>query len=83
MTGDNYLKTEDNNDSAVFSSVFVHPHPIVEMQLKNFKKDEVGYIAECVLYNKEFNQVESSFFVDEDRANEIICLMQKFLDNCR
>ena len=65
------------------TSVVVHPHPIIEMQIKNFKKDEVGYIAECVLYNKEFNEVESSFFIDEVRANEIISLMQTFLNNCR
>lgn len=77
------LKKEGNNANTLLSAVVVHPHPIVEMQLKNFKKDDVGYIAECVLYNSEFNQVESSFFIDEDIANEIIGLMQKFLDNCR
>lgn len=69
---------------AIGTTTFVvHTHPIVEMQIKNFKKDEVGYIAECVLYNKESKEVESSFFVDEDRANEIIVLMQTFLNNCR
>lgn len=68
---------------AIGTTTFVvHTHPIVEMQIKNFKKDEVGYIAECVLYNKESKEVESSFFVDEDRANEIIVLMQTFLNNC-
>jgi hypothetical protein len=76
------LKTESNNANVLLSAVVVHPHPIVEMQLKNFKRDEVGYIAECVLYNKEFKKVESSFFIDEDRANEIIGLMQMFLNNC-
>ena len=77
------LKNEGNNANTLLSAVVVHPHPIVEMQIKNFKKDEVGYIAECVLYNKEYNEVESSFFIDEDRANEIISLMQTFLNNCR
>jgi hypothetical protein len=68
---------------AIGTTTFVvHTHPIVEMQIKNFKKDEVGYIAECVLYNKESKEVESSFFVDEDRANEIIVLMETFLNNC-
>jgi hypothetical protein len=51
------------SDDTILSSIIVHPHPIVEMQLKNFKKDEVGYIAECVLYNI---------------ANKIIDLMYKF-----
>lgn len=69
---------------AIGTTTFVvHTHPVLEMQIKNFKKDEVGYIAECVLYNKESKEVESSFFVDEDRANEIIVLMQTFLNNCR
>ena len=68
---------------AIGTTTFVvHTHPIVEMQINNFKKDEVGYIAECVLYNKESKEVESSFFVDEDKANEIIVLMQTFLNNC-
>jgi hypothetical protein len=66
------------SDDTILSSIIVHPHPIVEMQLKNFKKDEVGYIAECVLYNREFNKVESSFFIDDDIANKIIDLMYKF-----
>ncbi len=77
------LKKEGNNANTLISLVVVHPHPIIEMQLKNFKKDEIGYFSECVLYNKEFNQVESSFFIDEHKANEIISLMQTFLDNCR
>jgi hypothetical protein len=64
-------------------SVVVHQHPIVEMQLKNIKKDDVGYIAECVLYNTEFKEVESTFFIDEERAKEIIGLMQNFLNNCQ
>lgn len=81
--GKDNLKNESNNTNTLLSAVVVHAHPIVEMQLTNFKKDEVGYIAECVLYNKEFNQVESSFFIDEYRANEIICLMRTFLNNCR
>lgn len=65
------------------SAVIVHPHPIVEMQINNFKKDEIGYIAECVLYKKELKKVESSFFLDEERANEIIGLMQNFLNHCQ
>lgn len=73
----------EGNANTLLSTIVVHPHPIVEMQIKNFQKDEVGYIAECVLYNKEFKEVESSFFIDEDRANEIISLMQTFLNNCR
>lgn len=79
----NDLKYEGNNINTVLSAVVVHPHPIVEMQIKNFKKDEVGYIAECILYNKDFKKVESSFFIDEDSANKIISLMQTFLNNCR
>jgi hypothetical protein len=82
MENDN-LKNKSNNANTLLSAVVVNPHSIVEMQLKNFKRDEVGYIAECVLYNKEFKEVESSFFIDEDRANEIIGLMQMFLNNCR
>lgn len=80
---DDNLKNESNNANTLLSAVVVHPHPIIEMLLKNFKRDEVGYIAECVLYNKEFKEVESSFFIDEDRANKIISLMQMFLNNCR
>jgi hypothetical protein len=76
------LEQECNNANTMLSAVVVHAHPIVEMQIKNFKKDEFGYIAECVLYNKEFKEVESSFFIDEDIANEIIDLMQTFLNNC-
>lgn len=64
------------------SVLVVHPHPLVEMRIKNFKNDDVGYLAECVLYNKEFKKVESSFFLTEDVASEIIYLMQEFLDNC-
>ena len=62
-------------------SIIVHAHPIIEMQIKNLKKDEVGYIAECVLYNKEFNQIESSFLIDKEKANEVISLMQTFINN--
>ena len=35
------LKQEGNNANTLLSAVVVHPHPIVEMQIKNFKKDEV------------------------------------------
>lgn len=80
---DENLNVSPHGSNTLLSAVVVHPHPIVEMQIKNFKKDEVGYIAECVLYNKELKKVESSFFIDEDRANEIIGLMQTFLNNCR
>lgn len=59
-------------------SIIVHPHPIVEMQLK-IKNDEIGLFAECLIYNTEKKEVESSFFIDEDKAKEIIDLMQKFL----
>lgn len=74
---------QSNNANTLLSAVVVHQHPIVEMQIKNFKKDEVGYIAECVLFNKKSKEVESSFFINEERANEIIGLMQTFLNNCQ
>lgn len=69
--------------NSILSSITVHPHPNVEMQIRNLKKDEIGYIAECVLYNVDYKEIESSFFIDEDKANEIISLMRMFLNNCK
>jgi hypothetical protein len=34
-------------------SIVVHPQPIIEMQIKNFKMDDVGITADCILYNKD------------------------------
>lgn len=68
-----------NKDNLMIGTVIVNPHPIVEIYIKPLEKDEVGNFAECVLYNKEFNVVETSFLIDEEKAEEIIELMQKFL----
>ena len=70
------------SDNTVISSTYVHPHPIIEFEITNLKKDEIGYFAECVLYNREKNEVESSFFLDERIANDIINMMQSFLKIC-
>lgn len=73
-----------SKDSAVnLSPIIVHAHPIIEMQINNFKKDEVGYIADCVLRNTELDKIESSFFIDEYKANEIINLMQSFINSAK
>ena len=72
-----------NRDNLMIGTVIVNPHPIVEMYIKPLEKDEVGYFAECVLYNKEFDKVESSFLIDEEKAEEIIELMQKFINHSK
>lgn len=72
-----------NSENEGLSSVVVHPHPIIEMRVGRIKKDESGYYADCSLYNCDRKEIESGFLLDEDRANEIIGLMQTFLDNCR
>ena len=69
-------------EKKILSSIFVNPHPIIELQITNLKKDESGWYAECILYNADFKEVESSFFLDEERATGIINLMQDFLKKC-
>lgn len=61
-------------------SVIVNPHPIVELQIKNIKRDEIGICADCVLYNTEFSKIESSFLLDIDLAQKIIDQLQTFID---
>jgi hypothetical protein len=72
---------EKLENNTILSSIFVHPHPIIEMRVGEIKKDESGYYAHCTLYNCERKEIESGFLLDEDRAKEIIGLMEKFLDN--
>lgn len=70
-------------DNKQFTPVTCHAHPVIEMQITNFRKDEIGYFADCRLYNKDTNTVESSFFLDEQRAIEIKNLMEQFLIRTR
>lgn len=71
----------ENINSNILSTIVIHPHPIVELQIKNLHKDECGFIADCIIYNKEFNEMESSFLLTEEIAKEIIDSMQSFLKN--
>lgn len=53
------------------SSVIVHPHPIVEMKLNN---DLI------TIKNLETNEIESDFYLNEIIAQEIIDLMNNYLN---
>ena len=55
------------------AKVYVHPHPIVEMSF-DIDKDGDGLIT---ITNKERNIVESNFFIDEERIDEIIKALKK------
>jgi hypothetical protein len=67
----NNLKIESTEK---YSSVIVHPHPIVEMKLTN---DLI------TITNLETNEIESDFYLDEIIAQEIIDLMNNYLYLCR
>lgn len=72
------MKNLDSKDN--ISSIVVNPHPIVELQIKNLKVDEVGVIADCILFNSEFNKIESSFLLDIELAEKIIEQLKSFIN---
>lgn len=73
---------DDKNSNVTFASVSVNAHPIVELLIQNLHQDEGGLIAQCVIKNQEFKKIESSFFLTEEIAQEIIDSMQLFLNEC-
>lgn len=75
----NFCFPKGEDSKLEFAPVTCHAHPRIEMRLSNFKKDEIGYFAECSLHNIDLNSIESSFFLDEERAIEIKNLMETFL----
>jgi hypothetical protein len=77
------LKNESNNANTLLSAVIVHPHPIVELRLKKIKEDESGKYTELVIYNTESKEIESSFFLTVELAEEIINQLKDFINNCR
>jgi hypothetical protein len=68
--------------SKPLASIIVHAHPAVELRVTRPYKDETGWIGECVLLNLDRSEAESSFFLTEDVAREIMSAMQLFIDKC-
>jgi hypothetical protein len=74
---------KSNNANTLLSAVIVHPHPIVELRLEKIKEDESGKYTELVIYNTVSKEVESSFFLTIELAEEIINQLKDFINNCR
>jgi hypothetical protein len=79
----NNLKNESNNANTLLSVVVVHPHPIVELRLGKIKEDESGKYSDLMIYNTVSKEVESSFFLTVELADEIVNQLKEFIDNCR
>jgi hypothetical protein len=77
------LRQIEEQEKPLFSSVVVHAHPIVEFQIRNFKKQEDYWSADCFLYNVEEGELESHFFLSKELAEDLIEQFQKFVDNCK
>jgi hypothetical protein len=77
------LENESNNANTLLSAVVVHPHPIVELRLGKIKEDESGKYSDLMIYNTVSKEVESSFFLTVELADEIVDQLKEFIDNCR
>jgi hypothetical protein len=77
------LKNKSNNANTLLSAVIVHPHPIVELRLEKIKEDESGKYTELIIYNTVSKEIESSFFLTVELAEEIINQLKDFINNCR
>lgn len=59
--------------------ITLHPAPITELEFTDVKEDDSGKYVEAFITNKETKQVESSFFLDKDLAEDIIRVLTKLI----
>lgn len=77
------MENNINDDNTILSTVIVHPHPIVELRIGKIKEDESGKYSDFMLYNSVSKEIESSFFLTVELADEIIKQLNDFIDNCK
>ena len=61
--------------------ITIHPAPITEMSFTDVKEDDSGKYVEVLITNVEKKEVESSFFLDKNLAENIIRVLTDIIAN--